>query len=72
MNGGATRTTSLRSVRYYPDKKMLAIEFHAGGTVEFYGVPANVYEGLLASVSQERYVETNIRHKFKYRHILRV
>ncbi|HMM22798.1 MAG TPA: KTSC domain-containing protein [Selenomonadales bacterium] len=72
MSGGATRTTSLRSVRYYPDKAMLAIEFHSGGTIEFYDVPACVYEGLVASAAQERYVETYIRPKFRHRRILRV
>lgn len=72
MSGVHVKATNLRTVHYDPEKKMLEVEFHSGGSCQFYGVPESVYQELLAAESREHYFDRYIRLKYSHRHFLKI
>lgn len=72
MTGAHVKATHLLSVRYDQEKELLEVELHSGGLCQFYGVPAEAYQQLMAAESREHYFDRNIRLKYKHRHILRI
>jgi hypothetical protein len=69
---GPTVKSNLRSVRYHAEEQVLEVEFHAGGLCQYYGVPAEVYQALLAAEARDEYFEKNIRFRFRHRHIFQI
>lgn len=69
---GTSVKSSLRSVSYDAEKQVLAVEFHAGGLCEYYGVPPAVYAALAAAERREEYFDRNVRFRFRHRHILKI
>ena len=47
----------------------LVIDFHSGGTYAYYGVPATVYQALMAAPSHGKYHARNIKYVFPYQRI---
>jgi hypothetical protein len=60
---------ALASVGYEPDRSRLEIEFSSGGVYLYYGVPATVYEDLMAAESHGHYFAERIRDRFPYRRL---
>jgi hypothetical protein len=54
-------STDVNSVGYDVDNQVLQIEFHKGGTYQYFGVPQNVYDDLMGSDSKGKYVNSNIK-----------
>ncbi len=63
------QSSNLRSVGYDPETETLEIEFTSGAVYAYYGVPAEVYEGLMDAPSHGRYFQENIRNQYRYRKI---
>lgn len=66
-----TRVTSpsLDAVAYVPDKRQLRIRFRSGAVYEYDGVPAIVYEELLAAESKDGYFSEYVRPEYPYRRV---
>jgi KTSC domain len=62
------KSSDIRSVGYDELTQVLEIEFHHGGTYQYFGVPKNIYDGLIKSVSSHgqyhaRYIKNRYRHE---------
>ena len=54
-------STDINSVGYDIDSQVLEVEFHKGGTYQYFGVPQNIYDDLMASDSKGKYFNLNIK-----------
>lgn len=61
MQRESVSSSNLRSVGYDPSTEMLEIEFHSGGVYQYSGVPAAVYNGLMAASSHGSYFDINVK-----------
>ena len=55
------QSSHLASVGYDPATSTLEIEFHGGSVYQYFGVPQEVYEGLLNAGSKGSYFHQNIK-----------
>jgi len=62
-------SSSLSSVGYDADTRTLEIAFREGGVYRYYGVPADVYEGLMAADSHGSYFTHSIRPHYRFQRI---
>ena len=61
-------SSNLSSVGYDPDTKTLEIEFLNGGLYQYFDVPLNIYNGLMAASSHGTYFDQYIKkggYRFK-------
>ncbi len=68
MERQAISSTSIRSVGYDPDQKMLEIEFQSGEVYDFHDVPQEVYRDLMQAESHGQFFQQNIREKYPFQH----
>ena len=61
-------STSIRSVGYATDKKILEVEFQSGEIYAYFDVPQEVYVDLMHAESHGQYFLQNIRDHFQYEH----
>lgn len=59
-------SSNLESVGYDPSTETLRIKFKSGGLYEYYTVPQDVYDGLMAASSKGKYFHDNIKDKYPY------
>jgi KTSC domain len=59
-------SSNLASVGYDPITQTLEIEFHNGGVYQYFGVPTEVYEGLVSAGSKGGYHAAYIRDSYSY------
>jgi hypothetical protein len=70
MERDQVSSTNLASVGYDPTTQVLEIEFHSGGVYQYVGVPAALYEGLMAASSHGSYFHQFIKKGgYEYRRI---
>ncbi|MGN6568183.1 MAG: KTSC domain-containing protein [Flavipsychrobacter sp.] len=62
-------STTINSLAYNPDDRLLEIEFQGGKVYHYYDVPESIYYSLLKAESAGRYFNENIRDVYKY-HII--
>ncbi len=60
-------SSSLRTVGYDKEAKVLEIEFAKGRVYRYFDVPESVYLGLISADSKGTYFQKNIRGRFRYR-----
>jgi len=70
MNFTAVVSTSLATVAYDYAGHVLQLEFRSGAAYRYFGVPAEVRDGLLRASSKGRYFNREIRERFRYVHIV--
>lgn len=59
------RSSAIRAVDYNPNTRILRIWFvESGGPYDYYGVPAQVYEGLLRARSAGSYYNDHIKDRY--------
>lgn len=61
-------STSITSIGYDPDAKILEVELRAG-IYQYFGVPAKVFDDLRNAASKGRYYSKFIRDAYKYRKV---
>ena len=61
MNREPVQSSNLASVGYDISTNVLEIEFLNGGVYQYYGVPAQVHEGLMNAGSKGSYFHHNIK-----------
>lgn len=55
------QSSNLASVGYNADSLTLEIEFYHGGIYQYYGVPQDIYDGLINAPSKGTYFHQNIK-----------
>lgn len=63
------RSSNLRAVDYNPLTLTLTIQFHSGRIYEYYGVPQNIFDALLAASSKGKFHHRHIKNSYRYRRI---
>ena len=66
MNTTAVESTTLAALAYDEAREILQLEFRGSAIYRYFGVPAPVYEGLLAAPSKGKYFNQAIRGNFRY------
>lgn len=61
MRRAAVISSNLVSVGYDGSLSTLEIEFHGGRVYQYFGVPKELYEGLMAASSHGRYFDAHIK-----------
>jgi hypothetical protein len=64
MNSTVVESTTLAALAYDDGREILHLEFRSGALYRYYGVPATVYEALLAAPSKGGYFNRAIRGIF--------
>ena len=59
-------SSNLASAGYDDESQTLEIEFHSGGTYQYFDVPRTIYDGLLSADSAGRFFHQQIRGIFRY------
>lgn len=62
-------SSSIKSVGYDPDAKILEIELQRGGIYQYFEVPKRVYEDLINASSKGRYFTSYVRNEYRYRQV---
>lgn len=60
-------STNISSIGY--ENGTLYVAFHSGGLYAYFDVPANVYQGLMNSLSKGSYFAQYIKRSYPYRRI---
>lgn len=66
MNVIAVESTTLATVAYDYARDVLQLEFRSRAVYQYFGVPAEVYAGLLRSPSKGGYFNRAIRGRFPF------
>ena len=66
MNITAVESTTLAVLAYDDAHRILQLEFRSHAIYRYFGVPARVFEALLAAPSKGRYFNRAIRGNFPY------
>ena len=62
-------SSSLLSIGYNADHRVLEIEFSTGRIYHYFNVPFSVYQGLMLAESKGEYFQSHIRDKFHYKRV---
>jgi len=63
-------SSDIASIGYDDDSSTLEIEFHSGNNIyQYYGVPKFEYDGIMNASSHGKYLNQNIKNKYKYEKI---
>ena len=66
MNITTVESTTLAALAYDDAHEILQLEFRSRAIYRYLGVPALVYEALLAAPSKGKYFNREIRGKYRY------
>jgi hypothetical protein len=72
MRVATVESSTLATVAYDEDRELLQLRFCSRAVYQYFGVPAALYQSLLAAPSKGRYFNHAIRGRFRYRLILRM
>ncbi|MDM8127586.1 KTSC domain-containing protein [Paraclostridium benzoelyticum] len=61
-------SSNLVSVGYDPQSMTLRVQFNSG-TYDYYNVPKNIFDGLLAATSKGSYHHSFIKNSFRFKRI---
>ncbi len=68
MNHISVSSSTVGSVGYDNESKILEIKFKSGSTYQYFDVPQSVYEGLMNAESHGKYFDINVK-KAGYRYL---
>lgn len=61
------QSTALSFAEYDPVQRTLHIKFrHGFKTYTYYGIPAQIYEGLIRASSKGRYYDAHIKDRYSF------
>lgn len=61
MNRTPVSSSNLASIGYDAPQRVLEIEFLTGSVYQYFNVPQDIYDGLMAADSHGRYFEANVK-----------
>jgi hypothetical protein len=62
-------SSNVAAIGYYPNARILEVEFHSRALYEYRGVPPAEYEALMCAASIGRYLSARIKGRYPYRRI---
>jgi len=62
MDRTPVQSSNLASVGYEPETSTLEVQFLNGGIYQYYGIPCDIFEGLMAAGSKGSFFQQNIRN----------
>jgi hypothetical protein len=62
-------SSSIKSIGYEPEGKLLEIELRGGGIYQYFQVPPKVFDDLINAASAGRYYSKYVRAVYKYRKV---
>jgi hypothetical protein len=62
-------SSELHSVRYDDATNVLEVEFRTGGVYQYFGVPRELYDALMAAESKGRFFNAIIKPRYRYARI---
>jgi len=66
MDRDSVVSSNVRSIGYDPQTSTLEVEFHSGGIYQYYGVPENLYQQLMAASSKGQFLNTYIKNQYPF------
>ena len=69
MDRTPVRSSNIGSVGYDPTSRTLEVEFHSGGLYQYFGVPENIYQGLMRAASKGSYFHDYIKSRYPDRQV---
>lgn len=69
MERTAVDSSEIRSIGYDAKKRVLEVEFCAGGVYRYCGVPEEVHRQLLAADSVGRFFNAEVRTRYRFRRL---
>jgi hypothetical protein len=66
MPRATVESTSLAGIAYDASNQTLQLEFRDRAVYQYFGVPAEIHDGLLRAPSKGQYFNRAIRGKFRY------
>jgi hypothetical protein len=60
-------SSAISSVGYDPDWEVLEVEFESGAVYDYFEVPPNIFEALLAAPSKGRFLASEIKDVYPCR-----
>jgi hypothetical protein len=69
MNRKPVSSSSIRSIGYDPDAKILEVELQNGGIYQYFQVPRETHDDLINAASIGRYYSKYVRDSYKYRKV---
>ncbi len=67
----AVKSSSVASAGYSAEGSTLELEYRNGSVYQYFAVPKNVFESLLAAESKGSFVSERIRGRYPYRRVAR-
>jgi hypothetical protein len=69
MDRAQVQSSSLRSVGFDPNEKVLEVEFQSGGVYQYFGVPEAIFRELMLASSKGAFFNRRIADHFPYKRI---
>jgi KTSC domain-containing protein len=66
MDREFVQSTNVRSIGYDPPSGTLEVEYQNSFVYQYYNVPAQVYEALMASSSKGQFVNSQIKNMYPF------
>jgi hypothetical protein len=62
-------SSNIASIGYDKGTSILEIEFHGGSIYQYLSVPVEVYNSIMGASSHGKYLNQNIKGKYRYQQI---
>lgn len=66
MKRDSVQSSNIASIGYDENSATLEIEFLNGGVYQYFDVPKNVYDEIMAASSHGQYLAQNIKGRFRF------
>lgn len=66
MKRQSVQSSNISSIGYDAASQTLEVEFLNGGVYQYFGVPQNVYQGIMAASSHGEYLAQHIKGHYRY------
>jgi hypothetical protein len=66
MNWIAVDSSTISRMAYDEARKVLAVEFKNGSRYEYYDLPTNVFQQMMAAASKGQFLSANIKGRYRY------
>lgn len=66
MKRDSVQSSNIASIGYDKNSATLEIEFLNGGVYQYFDVPKNVYDEIMAAGSHGQYLAQNIKGRFRF------
>ena len=60
------KSNRISAMEYYPESETLKVTFKRGGVYEYYGVPEDVYDGLIIDPSLGKAFDSSIKGIYNF------